>query len=71
MKCLFSEEHFYLDKVDIKKVSDFFEKEFGITNITKIKATTDNFEIVRLRSDDDSSIGNFITAYNEYTKKVR
>ncbi len=71
MKCLFSEEHIYLDKEDIKKVSDFFEKEFGITNITAIKATTDSFEIVRLRSDDDSTICNFIKAYNEYCKKVR
>ena len=51
MNWLFSEEHITLDKKDIEKVNDFFKKEFGITNITKIKATVNSFEIVRLCTD--------------------
>lgn len=51
----FSEEHIFLEKKDILKVSRFIERELGITNIQEINATPDSFEIVRLcHSEEDS-----------------
>lgn len=56
MKWLFNEEHIVLETEEIQKVSNFFEKEFGITNIEAIKATTDCFEIVRLQIPEKEAI---------------
>ena len=56
MKWLFNEEHIVLETEEIQKVSNFFEKEFGITNIEAIKATTDCFEIVRLQTSEKEAI---------------
>lgn len=78
MNWLFSEEHITLDKKDIEKVNDFFKKEFGITNITKIKATVNSFEIVRLCTDQNDSLASAINnerlmksvnAFNEFCKR--
>lgn len=51
MRVMFSDEHIFLDREEIAKVSKLFEKEFGITNIKEIKATPDSFEIIRLCID--------------------
>ena len=57
MKYSFSEEHIFLEKKEVAKVADFFEKEFGITNINRIKATPNTFEISRLCFKNDDSLG--------------
>lgn len=48
MRLMFSDEHIFLEREEIKKVAKLIEKEFGINNIKEIKATPDSFEIIRL-----------------------
>ena len=47
---------FFLEREEIAKVANFFQKEFGITNINGIKATVNSFEISRLCFEKEDSL---------------
>ena len=63
MTLIFSDEHIFLDREEIKKLSKLIEKEFGINNIKEIKGTPDSFEIIRLCIDREKD--SLINAINK------
>lgn len=62
----------YLEKDEIAKVIEFFEKEFDITGLATIQADGKHF-IVRAIDDSwkiEKSVKAFKDFYEAYTKKV-
>lgn len=61
-------KRFYLNDDEVSKVLEFFEKEFGITDIAQI-GIDDECAVITTVIDKDSEIKDFVNAFNDFCKR--